>query len=100
MSADNGIYILETISEDELSEYRVKHLQGIDDYTWDDDINDYSANPNIHIKNARKMWENCEVFYDRSAAMAKAHEIYREIMDSDFPVLEYGIDFIYIPRRF
>jgi len=103
MSADNGIYILETDGP----EFRVSHLQNIEDYAWQsiptkEQSYDghHTDDPDIHIKNARRMWEKCEVFTDKTKALIEAGRQYDEIMNSDFPICEYGISFIKIPRKF
>lgn len=120
MSADNGIYILETIGP----EYRVAHLQAIDNleyddsmpelehcpnsHTWTDNHNPAecklcrkyaekfnSQNPDVHIKNARMMWKNCHVFTAEEEAMKAAMEMLK-----DCCVCEYGICYIKIDRKF
>ena len=108
MSADNGIYILQTLKGNGF-EFRVAHLQAVENYQWDDNkqnpdkdyVGDYTDDADVQIKNARQMWKGCEVFIDRDAAWKKAEEIYDEIMKDDFcPILEYGIQIIYIAREF
>lgn len=104
MSADNGIYILETSG----SEFRVSMLQAVENYMWDDNLQQpdksycggYSNNPDIQIVNAREMWKDCKVYSNSEDAMTEAKIIYDEIMSSDFPILEYGISFIKIDRKF
>ena len=100
MSADNGIYILETVGYGVPSEYRVKHLQAIDNVYWDNVKKESTNNQDIHIINARCMWNGCKVFTDRVEALKEADRIYREIMGSDFPIIEYGISLITISRKF
>ncbi len=122
MSADDGIYILETgISK---KEYRVAHLQAIENIAYDKDAPDFewcnqsgsinknhdfrtcpscrarqkkfhSDDPNVHIRNARDMWGNCQVFTTEADAMHKAMELYRECC-----ICEYGIQTIAIERDF
>jgi len=45
MSADNGIYILETLG----SEFRVAHLQAIENIYWDDDSNSEVVNGKMYL---------------------------------------------------
>jgi hypothetical protein len=108
MSADNGIYILQTLRRRGAVpggeyEYRVAHLQGVENYLWDSKRygkGGYSKNPDVWIKNARKMWRGCTVYVDRDEAFAEATRIYDEIMKDDFPIVEYGICEIVIDRLF
>lgn len=120
MSADNGIYILKT-PKGEGYEYRVAHLQSIDDlyynhedpgppcpeagwYTdkhaetcplclrWNSVFN--CKDETVHIENAREMWKG-SVFTNESEARKVAYEKYRELS-----VCEYGICFIEINKEF
>ncbi|MAH32739.1 MAG: hypothetical protein CMG78_12160 [Marinobacter sp.] len=85
MSADNGVYILITQKGD-LHEFRVAHLQNIDNVDWDHKIGTYTSDPEVQIKNAREMWKDCEVFIDEASASAEANRIYEEIMSDDYGV--------------
>lgn len=92
MSADNGIYILRTYkpdTEQQEYEYRVAHLQAIDNLEWDDDKQSYI------IQNVRVMFRGCKVFDNALAATLEAKRLYKEIR-----FLEYGINFIEIDREF
>lgn len=95
MSADNGIYILETPSKKSKSgyEYRVAHHQAIDNIYWGK--NSSSDDPKVWIENCRKWWEGCEVYTDKGSAFAEAS---RQADDCD--ILEYGISVIPIPLPF
>lgn len=84
MSADNGIYILETSGP----EYRVAHLQAVDNISWDAENSCSTANQDIIIMNARRMWRNAAVHTSRQTALMEADKMAR-----DCPVLEYGISF-------
>jgi rubrerythrin len=129
MSADNGVYILKT-GVDEKKEWRVAHLQAVENvnfntdaedsdycslrYTWTSDHRPdecpqcialdkryNSNNPDIQIKNARRMWKDCKVFHNETSALTEAKRIYDEIMADEFcPICEYGISEIVIPRVF
>jgi hypothetical protein len=72
MSADNGIYILETLAENEGCEC---------DEVQDDMLQRY--------------YGNCEAFSSKTAALEKACELER-----DCYILEYGISFIRVNRQF
>lgn len=96
MSADNGIYILKTNTlSGKGYEYRVKHLQNVEDYKWDHASNEPTGNQDAWIRNARVMWEGCEVFTDKDECIAEA-----ERMENNCYILEYGICYIDINRVF
>lgn len=94
MSADNGIYILKTPKGDGF-EYRVAHLQGIENYEWDEQIGGCTDDPDVYIDNARYMWKDCEVFSDEVGVMTLALKMERE-----YTYVEYGICCIDIDREF
>ena len=98
MSADNGVYILETKGP----EYRVAHLQAVDNvyYSWstaDDGTTngDEVDDQDIWIMNAREMWFGAPVFTDEDEAWRAARELHDKI---DYT--EYGISKIEIDRVF
>ena len=95
MSADNGIYILRTTNKDQPHEYRVAHLQAVENYQWDDEKKDYTSDPDVQIKNASEMWAGCQVLFNRTAALEWADKTMREV-----GYTEYGIQFIEIDRPF
>ena len=95
MSADNGIYILET----EGPEFRVAHLQAVENVDWDESKGKQTDNPDVQIKNAREMWANSKVFYSKDAALSEAAQILKDLSKNGFPC-EYGISFVEIPRVF
>ncbi len=94
MSADNGVYILRTPAADGY-EYRVEHLQAVENYTWDDEARQETDDVDIHIINARKMWGHSEVYTQEAKVFSKAFRIY-----SDLSVCEYGVAIIDIDREF
>lgn len=85
MSADNGVYILETAGP----EFRVSDFGAIDNITWDQRKRDFTNDPVILMENARKYYNGCEVFTTREAALQEAVSILNQL-----PVCEYGIKFI------
>lgn len=91
MSADNGVYVLET----EGPEYRVAHLQAVENLSWDKSKEDYTDDPEVHISNAREMWANTPVFTSKEKAVKYASEV-----AEDYPYLEYGIQILKVPKKF
>lgn len=103
MSADNGIYILQTPKGNGF-EYRVREIVGVEniyykyDYTSKDNpCGGESDNPDVWIKNARHMWSTCEVFTNKTDAYMKADDLAN---NPDCYILEYGICMIKIDREF
>ena len=99
MSADNGIYILQTNKGDGF-EFRVVHLQAVENYQWDNVDKCYTDDEDVLIENAREMWRDCEVFTDKREAFLEADEQTEEILSDDCGILEYGICTIKIDREF
>jgi hypothetical protein len=88
MSADNGIYILQTKDG-----WRVIHAQAIENIYWDEEKKEITEEINPHI--LREYFEDCEVFPTREEAIKEAELIYDDIVQDDFcPIVEYGICFI------
>ena len=87
MSADNGIYILEAKDG-----YRVIHAQAIENLWWWKEDDDFR--PEINPAVLYDYFHEAEVLTDKLAALAKAEAMYSTIMNSDFPMVEYGIGFI------
>jgi len=88
MSADNGIYILKTAGP----EFRVAHLQSIDNLYLDDNgrrITDFSA----LAENARKMFGRQIIVKDETRAFKVARVLANKVRH-DFGFLEYGIQLI------
>jgi hypothetical protein len=82
MSADNGIYILNTKE----GQYRVIHAQAIDNLNWSF----------IHFREEKyvptriiEYYGNCKYTYNKDMAMHIANNIYKW-----FPFVEYGIQII------
>lgn len=102
MSADNGIYILVSPELDNgfftgNNEYRVAHCQAIENVNTGQRT--YN-NTDIALYYEVLLFGNSEIFKSKSDALKKAEEIYNKIMESDFPIIEYGIQFIYINHPF
>jgi len=92
MSADNGIYILETQGP----EYRVAEMGNIEDIDWNEETKLYDASEDQRIENAREMsWKFSRVFNNPEDAMSKAIEIISGLL-----ICEYGICTIAIDRKF
>lgn len=117
MSADNGIYVLATPDNNGGTEYRISHLQAVENMDWGrcsvhgSDMhygNDnrefcleckqnsgYTSDPDVVIQNAREMWGNAKVYKNKVDALLQASDIYAEL-----DVCEYGICIIEVPRVF
>ena len=94
MSADNGIYILRTITRSGY-EYRVTGAQAIVNLDW------YAKNDPEKLPNYLKdTWGNSDVYKDSKEAFVKAWEMLEKILASDYPILEYGVDMIYLNTVF
>jgi len=101
MSADNGIYILKTLTMDGKWEYRVKHLQAVENYRWDFLKPDedgggpggYTEDTKWHIYNAKRIWMNCKVYHSHAEAYVEA-----AMLHEDIGYTEYGITEITIPE--
>lgn len=91
MSADNGIYILETAGP----EYRVREFQAVENISWDNSIGGHTSDDEVILKNARRMWHGCEVLTNRTDALVKADELLQKT-----DICEYGISFIKLTGRF
>lgn len=91
MSADNGIYILQTKGRKSKFEYRVCHTQAIENLQWDDQAKSETSDRKVWINNARQIWKGCEVFCSHEEANKEAKKIYDDIMQSELPIVEYGI---------
>ena len=95
MSADNGIYILSTPTKSGGREYRVQHLQAVENVEWDEATGFPTTDTKVRIKNAREMWKKAVIFYQESAALQTAAMMLRETM-----ICEYGISYIEIEEIF
>ena len=94
MSADNGVYILETTDRQKhinefstervdngISAYRVAHAQGIDDLEWYESFEPYNIGFYMH-----EIFGKSKVYYSFEEALNKAQDIENKI-----GYTEYGI---------
>jgi len=88
MSADNGVYILKTKDQ-----YRVAHLQAIDNVSWSIIDGDWQNEKRIRGKcvptRVVEMWGKCKYTRDESVALKIAHR-----WASSLPICEYGVNII------
>jgi hypothetical protein len=98
MSADNGIYILRTNLSENLYEYRVAHAQAIENIFWDDERDEIGDKLNPQI--TKDYFGFSQVFHSKDDALKEASKLYENMMQSDFPVVEYGIQTLYIEQEF
>ena len=88
MSADNGIYVLETKGP----EYWVAHAQAIDNIYYDIATNTYKDD--FIPQEAFRYFGDCQVFTDEKQALSYAHEEAEK-----YDVLEYGVSVINNPNQ-
>lgn len=98
MSADNGIYILQTPNGMGGLEYRVRDLQAIDNLYWIE--SGPSDNPKDWITNAREYWMDCEIFCSVVDAYNHALQMEIQMQEEDGFSTEYGICMIHIDEIF
>lgn len=84
MSADNGVYILKTQSQDGGFEYRVAQAMAIDNLTYD------MPPGEIDPECAQGIFGESEVFTDRDKAWLSARDVEDEIAQSGW-FTEYGV---------
>lgn len=99
MSADNGIYILKTPSQDGF-EFRVTHAQAIENIYWDKTAPD-NYDPNGNPEEVINYFGKCKVFTNSIDALKFAQDKADKILSDDFcPILEYGISQIVLLNPF
>jgi hypothetical protein len=86
MSADNGIYILQ--SKDG---YRITHAQAIENLYWDEDQR--CEVQQLQPKKLERYFGKCKVFKTRREALKEADRLYQDII-KNCGICEYGISFI------
>lgn len=98
MSADKGIYILRTnkpplkeggfyVNQHDQYEYRVAECQAIDNIEYSD----------LYLP---ILFGRSKVYSDKDSAWQEARRMYDDIMNSGFPILEYGISSIIKDKPF
>lgn len=93
MSADNGIYILESPGENG-DEYRVISATAIENITYEPNRQGFN------IEMLRNYFGRAKVFGNMVEATDEAWRLYNEIMEGPIPVIEYGISKIVLPFPF
>jgi hypothetical protein len=97
MSADNGCYIGRFTTEKGF-EYRVIHAQAIENCDYSSFVDDSYPTKLIHAY--RIVYYGRSEIYDVEGAWKKARELYEEILNSAFPICEYGVSEIYYDEPF
>lgn len=101
MSADNGVYVLETNgSKPGDFEYRVKEMCAIDNLYSDNVSNKETRNSDVLIANARKMWDKCSVLFRKDEAIVLANYYENQHRKERGYNTEYGVQFLKIDRSF
>lgn len=97
MSADNCVAVLRTLRASGFGhEYRVAHLQALENVDYDPKTGKDTKDPAVRIRNAREMWGNtCRVFPNLDLAMVQASNVLE-----DLAVCEYGINEVQIEAVF
>ena len=86
MSADNGIYVLETAGP----EYRVAELQAIENLHLNPATCDWTNDPKILKLNAEEMFGRAKLFTSRDEALDFAWDLAEQILEN-YGILEYGV---------
>jgi hypothetical protein len=103
MSADNGIYILESISplsndnDDPTHEYRVIEAQAIDNIFYHPDSGPEDTPYHPHLV---QYFNQSQIYQTKDEAYTEAQKMYDRIMDDDYGIIEYGISEIHIREIF
>ena len=104
MSADNGVYILQTLKDSAPGEpvesygfeYRVIEAMAIENICWEQDDNgEYSDLGTPSMKTVRKYWKDSPILLSRQEALEYADKLL-----SGCIFCEYGISFIRINEVF
>ena len=82
MSADNGIYIHKFRKG-----WKVCHAQAIENVFL-------GSSGGYNYKILKEYFKDSPLFKTEKKALVEATRIYKEIMNSNFPIIEYGISFI------
>ena len=85
MSADNTIAIVKSPNyKTGLTEYRVNHVQAIENIHEQPDIGGFNS------KWLKHLFGDCQVYTSELEAIKEAHLIEKKILEDGFPI-EYGI---------
>jgi hypothetical protein len=87
MSADNGVYVLETVrpvNYETYKLYRVAHTTAIDNFDYYKEKQPYNLGAYM-----KEIWGNSPVYEDKQEALMVAHEIV-----DNLPFCEYGVKVI------
>lgn len=93
VSADNGIYILETPA-DPTPEFRVTHAQAIENVWWNPETKEIDQSY-WNEDEILAYFSKCKVYRNRLEALEVAHK-----MAEDYTVLEYGVSSLRCPIKF
>lgn len=93
MSTGSGIYILETGIDEK--QYRVAHLQAVENYQWDHEKGCYTDDVDVWIENIRCMWGHCIAYSTLDIAIVLAKKMVADILnDPKCSILECEINVI------
>lgn len=99
MSADDGIYILQSPVEDySCFEYRVIHAQAIENLYWCED--DKDSADEIQPEMLMEYFGSSEVFWDKHKAWVKVFQLEKDMKDEYGFGPEYGISMIRYDQPF
>lgn len=99
MSADNGIYILQTNNADGTGfEYRVAECQAVENINYYSPARGY--NDKIADDAMLVIYFGDSKIYNKKDAYDIANRIEDDILQSEWPILEYGISTIKIDKVF
>lgn len=95
MSADDGVYVLETPTTDGKGfEYRVTHAMAIENIHWDEVEGEQDE---IVPTQAQNYWGESEVYTDKGQALVAAHDLANKSKPW-YP--EYGVNLIHWNQPF
>lgn len=90
MSADNGIYVLSTLSNSGSREFRVSHAQAIENIEEPEPYDSYY----MHA-----LFNDSPIFSSKDEAFTYAFQMYNDAIKS-FGIVEYGVCLISLERKF
>lgn len=99
MSADNGIYILQTNNVNGNGfEYRVAECQAIENINYYNPVRGY--NDKIADDTMLVIYFGDCIVYNKKDAYDIADRMENDILQSEYPILEYGVSIIKIDKIF